>query len=319
MFDIEERADRVEVRADGEPFTAYLHDGPDVLRKPVLYPVRTARGTPVTRGWPLDPRPGERTDHPHHIGYWLNYGSVGGADFWGNAGEHNPEQENPGTIEHTGVERTAGGESGELSVTADWNGPDGETLLRERTTFRFRGGAGSRVVDRQTLLEATDAPVKFPDDKEGMLALRVRPELELPIEEEEMWQDAAGEDVVGGERVERTGDYDSAEAGTGREVWGTRARWMTLAGDVDGERISLTLMDHPDNPGAPTYWHARGYGLFAANPFGQAVFSEGAERLGFALDAGESATFRYRLRVDDDDPDREDLLSRYGDWTGRGR
>src|ERR1700731_668933 len=71
---------RVEVAIDGKAFTAYIW--PEKLAKPVLYPLRAAPGTVVTRGYPLDPRPGERVDHPHHVGVWFNYGNVNGFDFW---------------------------------------------------------------------------------------------------------------------------------------------------------------------------------------------------------------------------------------------
>src|SRR5437868_13368394 len=53
-----ETARRVDVTVGGAPFTSYIW--PERLRKPVLYPIRSAIGTLVTRGWPLDPRPGER-------------------------------------------------------------------------------------------------------------------------------------------------------------------------------------------------------------------------------------------------------------------
>src|SRR6266404_1492904 len=77
-----ESARRVDITIGGAPFTSYVW--PERLRKPVLYPIRSAKGTLVTRGWPLDPRPGERVDHPHHVGLWLNYESVNGVDFWNN-------------------------------------------------------------------------------------------------------------------------------------------------------------------------------------------------------------------------------------------
>ena len=76
---------RVDVTIDGRPFTAYIY--PTTLEKPVLYPIRSADGTLVTRGYPLDPRPGERTDHPHHVGHWFNHGDVNGYDFWGHSSE----------------------------------------------------------------------------------------------------------------------------------------------------------------------------------------------------------------------------------------
>jgi len=69
---------RVDVLVDGQPFTSYIW--PETLTKPVLYPLRTAQGTIVTRGFPLDARQGERVDHPHHAGFWLNYGNVNAID-----------------------------------------------------------------------------------------------------------------------------------------------------------------------------------------------------------------------------------------------
>ncbi len=93
------------------------------------------------------------------------------------------------------------------------------------------------------------------------------------------------------------GDYRSAEGVTGADVWGTRCRWMELSGEINGEQIVLVIIDHPSNVGYPTYWHARGYGLFAANTLGQKVFSGGENELNFSLKKGESVTFRYRLVV----------------------
>ena len=85
-----EGARRVDVTVDGQPFTSYIW--PDTIKKPVLYPLRTAMGTPITRGYPLEPRAGERTDHPHQVGLWLNYGDVNGYDFWNNSEAIKPEE-----------------------------------------------------------------------------------------------------------------------------------------------------------------------------------------------------------------------------------
>src|SRR5512132_4020293 len=79
----DEAKQRVDVYVDGQPFTSYIY--PSTLKKPVLYPIRTAKGTLVTRGFPMEPRPGERVDHPHHVRLWFNYGDVNGIDFWNNA------------------------------------------------------------------------------------------------------------------------------------------------------------------------------------------------------------------------------------------
>ncbi|HLT08790.1 MAG TPA: DUF6807 family protein, partial [Cyclobacteriaceae bacterium] len=77
----------------------------------------------------------------------------------------------------------------------------------------------------------------------------------------------------------------------------TRGEWMNLSGEINGEKISVVILDHPDNVGYPTYWHARGYGLYAANPLGQKALSDGKEELNFQLKAGQSTTFNYRIII----------------------
>src|SRR4051812_4836014 len=78
-----EREKKIEITIGGKPFTSFLY--PDTLEKPVLYPIYAANGTMVTRGFPLNPSPGDPTDHPHHIGLWLNFENVNGLDFWNNS------------------------------------------------------------------------------------------------------------------------------------------------------------------------------------------------------------------------------------------
>src|SRR5215510_15619555 len=149
-----EAARRVDVTIDGQPFTSYIW--PDSVKKPVLYPLRTARGTLVTRGYPLDPRPGERVDHPHHVGLWFNYGDVSGVDFWNNSDAIKAEDRpHMGTIQHRRiVSARSGKDKGELEVESDWVMPDGTTALHEKTRYVFAGGADWRSVDRITTLTA---------------------------------------------------------------------------------------------------------------------------------------------------------------------
>ena len=93
---------KVAVLVDGKLFTAYLY--PETIAKPVLYPIKSARGNDLTRGFPLEPRAGERVDHPHHIGIWFNYGDVNGLDFWNNS-DAIPEDKKSGygSIVHTEI------------------------------------------------------------------------------------------------------------------------------------------------------------------------------------------------------------------------
>ncbi len=84
---------------------------------------------------------------------------------------------------------------------------------------------------------------------------------------------------------------------SGEDVWGTRAKWMKLEGKIGDETISVVICDHPENPNYPTYWHARGYGLFAANPLGVKDFTKGTDSLNYVISAGNSVTFRYRVII----------------------
>src|SRR5213596_2653449 len=111
---------RVDVTVDGKPFTSYIW--PTTLKKPTLYPLRAASGVVVTRGWPLDPRPGERVDHPHQVGLWFDHGDVNGLDFWNNSDAIPAARaDKMGTILHRTVRGAKSGRGqGALEVTADW-------------------------------------------------------------------------------------------------------------------------------------------------------------------------------------------------------
>jgi len=295
-----EAAGRVDVTIDGKPFTSYIW--PTTLKKPVLYPLRTAKGTIVTRGYPLDPRKGERIDHPHHVGMWFNHGDVNGLDFWNNSDAIKKEDEpKMGTIVHKKiVDAKSGADSGELTVETEWMTPDRKVLLREQTRFIFRGTPDSRTIDRITTLTALDQRVVFKDNKESTLGIRVARGLEQPTEKPPTdYSDANGrptkEPPIDNTGV--TGQYISSEGLKGDAVWGTRGRWTLLGGTVDGEPVTLAILDNPSNPGFPTYWHARGYGLFAANPLGQHVFDAKQPALNLTLEPGASVTFRYRFLI----------------------
>jgi len=298
----DEAGQRVDVFVDDQYFTSYLYtDTIPNLKKTILYPVRTMQGNNLTRGFPLDAIPGERVDHPHHIGHWLNYGDVNGLDFWNNSAAIPAERvDQMGVIRHREITKSQEGQgSATLGVIADWLKSDGTVVIEENTQFIFRATADMRVIDRVTTLTALEDTVIFKDNKEGMIAIRVTRALEHPAQKAIILSDAHGNatevPVLDNEGI--TGKYVSSRGIQGMEVWGKRAEWVALTGTVKGEKIILAILDHPHNVGYPTYWHARGYGLFAANPLGQKIFSEGKEELNFTLQPSESVTFKYRILI----------------------
>lgn len=307
-----EKDRRVDVLIGGQPFTSYLY--PASLQKPVLFPIRSAAGLVVTRGYPLEPKPGERADHPHHVGHWFNYGDVNGYDFWGHS-DATPAASKPkmGTIVHKEVaDVRSGGDQGELRVRADWVIADGSTLLHEETRFVFSGGPDRRVIDRITTWTAAGKPLTFNDTKEGAFAIRVARPLDHPSKGAEPLVAADGRGtekraVTSG----LTGRYIGSDGKTGEEVWGTRGPWMGLTGTIDGRQVTLAILDHPSNYGHPTYWHARGYGLFAANPIGQQGYDPKQPPRTLTLQPKESVTFRHRILVGDGALTAEQLKQEY--------
>ncbi len=294
---------KVDVLVGGQFFTSYIYPDEKILKKPVLFPIKTSKGTTITRGYPLAPRPNERTDHPHHVGLWLNYEYVNGMDYWNNSTAIPAEKrlEKYGTIRHTGISKVKNGKVGQLDVTADWVEKDGtgNIILKEKTSYRFSGKGDIRFIDRITTLTAAVDVVNLDDVKDGMFALRVTRELELPSDKPDVFTDANGIEtkvpVVNNEG--KVGNYHSSENINGEAVWSTRGKWMNLSGKVGSENIAVAMIDHPKNINYPTYWHARGYGLFALNPLGEKVFTNGKKSLNLKLKKGESVTFRYGVVV----------------------
>ena len=292
----DEQNKKIDVRINGDLFTSYVYDGQ--TPKPILYPISTKSGKTVTRGFPFEPRPNERVDHPHHAGLWFNYGDVNGLDFWNNSYAIPADEKHKyGTIFHQEI-LGLNEDGGMLSVKAIWRSPDKVDLLEETTEFVFSEEGDTRSIDRTTTLKALQH-ISFKDNKEGMIGVRVARELEIPSDKPAVYTDAEGNvtdvNVLNNEGV--NGNYFGSEGLTGDDVWGTRNKWVKLEGIMDAETVSLTIIDHEKNVGYPTYWHARGYGLFAANPLGQAIFSGGKETLNFKLNQGESVTFKYRMLV----------------------
>jgi hypothetical protein len=303
---------QVDVLYNGKLMTAYCFY--DSSRKPILFPVNTVDGITVTRSYPFKMVAGERTDHPHHTGIWLNYESVNGLDFWNNSTAIAPERrDHYGTILHEKVtDSNLNGNSASLSVTAKWVRPDKKVLLNEKTTFNFSVKSNDFIIDRITTLTATDTTVVFKDVKDGMFAIRVARELELPSREKSSFVDNMGNITqVTPSGADVSGMYYSSSGLKGDSVWSSKGKWVMLTGKKDGKDITIGILDHPSNIGYPAYWHARGYGLFSVNPLGRKIFSNGKEELNLTLQRGQQVTFRYRVIIHSGSALTPDLMNNF--------
>src|SRR5580693_4488749 len=138
---------RVDITIDGLPFTSYIW--PTTLMKPVLYPIVDADGVTVTRGWPLVPRAGERTDHPHHDGLWFNYSNVNGFDFWNNSTAIPAARAaKMGTIVLDKiVSAKSGANRGELVSNSTWIDGAGNRIIAETSRYVFTRQGPARSID----------------------------------------------------------------------------------------------------------------------------------------------------------------------------
>lgn len=290
---------KVDVFVGGRLFTSFLY--PDTLEKPVLYPLRTARGTVVTRGFPLNPQPGDPTDHPHHVGLWFNFENVNGLDFWNNSYAIPAAKKGGyGWIKTDRILGLSSGPTGTLAYHANWTNQQNEVLLEETTRFAFSGTGQRRTIDRTTTLKAA-VDVTFADAKDGLLGLRLAHALQMPTAQDQKFTDSKGLVTVvkaGADHV-ANGNYLTSAGKRGDDAWGTRGTWCQAYGKMGADSVSVAILDHPDNPNYPTFWHARGYGLFAANPLGEKIFTNGKSAKNLQLKKGESVTFRYRVLLDE--------------------
>lgn len=248
--------------------------------KPYFYPLYGPTGENMTRHWPQTAlQKGEKDDHIHHRGIWYGLGNVNGLDFW-----HFPGTKKDKVFGRT-VHKALNGiqiKDGALTLrtSTDWvKDENDEVICQDQRVFTFsHDDQGSLILDTTITLNASKGDVQIKDDKEGAWSIRVPATMRLEGE------------VAGGGIVNSNGTE-------GRDAWGKRAQWVQYFGpDPKGNQAGILILDHPDNLRHPTWWHARHYGLFTANPFGQGNFEKETEKGAgdYTIKNGESLTFQYR-------------------------
>lgn len=288
---------RVRISFDGKTFTEYRFRG---YPKPIFYPILGPGGTQMTRNFPMKKGvAGEAPDHPHHESLWFTHGDVNGVDFWTvREGSGKIVQEDLSDVE-------VKGNTVQFRSKNRWVKPDGSVVCRDTRTMRISATPDARMIDIQVEIHAGDADVVFGDTKEGTMGIRTNPALRL-----------SGEVAAGHARNSR-GQEDG-------KIWGQRAEWVDYWGPVDGKpgegrTVGVAIFDHPSNPRHPTWWHARSYGLVAANPFGEHDFEKKPAGTGdFTIPAGESRTFRYLFVFHDGDWRQARIAKRYEEWARGG-
>ena len=267
--EIQDLGDKVRVEIDGKLFTEYqIKDVP----RPYFYPVIGPEGDPIIRHWPMAEGKDEERDHVHHRSWWFTHGAVNGHDFWGESAEC-------GKVVHDAfLELASGAQTGVIKSRNKYVAKDGTLVCTDTRTHTFhKRPDGAVLTDWAIVFHASQGQLVLGDTKEGSMAIRVAPTLRL-------------------EGKVAKGAIVNSEGLSGKEAWGKRAAWVDYYGPVNGKTVGVAIFDHPQNPRHPTWWMARNYGLFTANPFGKHVFEGGPAGSGdIAVPAGQSLTFRWRF------------------------
>lgn len=269
----------ITVMLDGKYFGRYNSTAVD---KPFVWPIFGPDYVNVVRNWPMMDIPGEDQDHPHQKGLWFAHGSVNGIDFWA-------EGDDKGKIRETKLSREQSPHVLKISSQNNWEAPGGKIILQDERTILFWDIDNPRVIDYFVTLKASEGDVTFGDTKEGTFAIRVP-----------KWMT-----IKGG-----SGHIETSEGSKDKEAWGKRAAWVDYYGVTPttapngvaipngGRNEGVAILEYPTNFRFPTYWHAREYGLFAANPFGAKEFTgNSAENGSYTLKKGQSLTLAYRVLV----------------------
>jgi len=252
-FTVIEKDKSLEIHHDGKLVTAFRSDH----RVPYIHPLMSPSGANVTRYWPMDETHAEEErDHPHHRGLWLAHGAVNGFDFWAF------QDQKDAAISVRSIKGAISDDGGSANLTADlvWSG-GGSDMLREVRTFVVSkpDPLTLRIVVNSQLTALLDKVV-LGDTKEGTFAIRMDRTLRVK------GRHAASK------LVNSNGETDA-------NAWGKRAVWTAMVGpDELGKPCVVAIIDHAKSFRHPTHWHARDYGLLAANPFGIHDFEKKADK-----------------------------------------
>lgn len=279
------------INIDGKPFTTF-HEGADA-NKPYLSPLRAASGTIVTRHFPMEKIEGESHDHLHHRGLWFSYDDVNGVKFWENDPSYTTTKQNIGKEVVTSSKWLS--RSNTLAATIEWRDPSGKVLIVENREMTFYPDPKLRIIDVRSTLNAKE-DVTFGDTKEGAFAIRLADAL----------TEKKGVKMVNADGL----------AGM-KNVWGKRSNWVDYSGQVEGETLGVAIFDHLSNPRHPTYWHARDYGLFALDPFGQNAFDPKLEESHWKVPAGQKISFLWRVVIHDGDAESAKVAELYKTFAAK--
>ena len=241
---IEQQSDRL-ILSDSHGLIGEFVFRDEKIRRPYLTRLQTLSGKQVTRNHP--PVAGtDATDHDAmHPGIWLGFGDFAGSDFW----------RNKGTIDHVRLTNITTTKDGLLTFSAEAGllNQERRELGKITNHLRIRTFDDMRLLIWEAEFYSDTQDLAFGDQEEMGLGARVATPL-----------------------TEKNGGVVSNSEGlqTAAKTWGQPADWCDYSGQLEGQRVGITLMSSPTNF-RRSWWHNRDYGVFVANPFGRKAMQQG--------------------------------------------
>ncbi len=278
----EQGGDKLQITIGQRPFATYVWED-EQIHRPYFCHLHSPHGVQVTRNHP--PIEGQdSTDHASfHPGLWLSFGDIDGADFWRN-------QARTEFIEFVQPPRGSAGR-GEFVVKNHYLANDQKLICEEICRYTIVvHPAGYYLLVRSRF--TSDREFVFGDQEEMGLGVRVNTPMTVQ---------------KGGQILNSDGLKNEKEA------WGKTSAWCDYSGVVDGVPAGVTLMPSPNNF-RPCWFHARDYGLLAANPFGRNAFTQ-QEKSRVTVAPGTAFQLEFGVFIHDTTPlDRSALDAAYQEF-----
>jgi hypothetical protein len=290
---------RIDITVAGKPFTSYNYSD-SLIKKPFLYPIFTVHGQKITRSYPIEKNAGERVDEAAQAGLGFGFGKVNGVNFWDYSYlTIGALRKTRGQIRHTKILKIKNGDKAAgLEVAAQWETSDRTAILFQNTRYVFRDSANIRTIDVVITLSALLDKVFFEDSQDGLLALRLAKELEMPDTAAWARTDLNGKiNAKPALNPSATATYLNSEGNKNSEADTKKAKWVKVSGKIKNEAVTVVIFDHPGNVGSPAFWNVKKSGLLAANPLGTRIYTNKADFMDLEIPPGNAAIFKYRIYI----------------------
>lgn len=301
-FTVEKTDEGLTINYQGKLFTKYVIKSES--NKPYFWPVIGPTDKPITRAYPMETVDGEQHDHPHHRGIWFGHELVNGVETWHEARTFKETKSKEmlervkrlGETKHREFKKVeAKGNLVTFTTVDDYLDVNGKKFMEDERHYALQIKGDQRIIDCDITFKPVGGPVTFSDAKDAGFSVRVPTVM-------------AVDSKKGGHILTSEGKTDAA-------AWGTRAKWCSYYGPLEGEMVGITMFNHPTSFRYPTPWHVRTYGLLTANPFGTKNLDKTAEDGTTILKVGDTLSLRHRIILQKGEPKAEALNAAFAEYA----